>query len=516
MSITRRIFFGAAAAWFSRGLTILLGLVLMPVLFRTLGKEELGLWLLLGQSAAVLGILDFGFGVTLTRRIAFAKGKSGSHPGALLSEESSSEIADLVSTGLFLYRLLALVAFAVSLGLGFIYLHSIEIETISVSTVWFAWAVLCLSQALTVWATPWTCLIQGVGHVGWDAIIASFTGALSLIAQIVVALCGGGILALAITAAIGALLQRSTILTIARWKQPDLFALRGRWRQDLFREMAPLAWRAWLTALGSALILYTDQFVIASREGTTELPAYRAAWVLMHNLTIVAVTFATASGVFVSQLWQDGDRSQIHRLLDRNLRFAWLVMSAGAAVLLFAGKSVFDLWLGPGNFIGYPILIAFLVIEALEAQTYVIGTTSRATGDEPFAWSFLTAGLLKLFLSIVLAKVYGLLGIALGTLVALTLTNHWYVPLRGLARLEYPTFAWIRHTILPCFLWFGGMCAALLGVGQLTTNTPAWVHLCVAALTTSLLFCVALWTLVLEPAQRDRFLQFTSSMRRTP
>jgi len=50
MSVTRRIAFGVAASWLSRGITILLGLILLPVLFRHLPREELGVWLLLGQS----------------------------------------------------------------------------------------------------------------------------------------------------------------------------------------------------------------------------------------------------------------------------------------------------------------------------------------------------------------------------------------------------------------------------------------------------------------------------------
>jgi hypothetical protein len=41
VSVTKRIAFGAADSWFSRGVTIVLGLVLMPVLFRHLPKEEL-------------------------------------------------------------------------------------------------------------------------------------------------------------------------------------------------------------------------------------------------------------------------------------------------------------------------------------------------------------------------------------------------------------------------------------------------------------------------------------------
>src|SRR5436853_6909490 len=104
MSVTRRIAFGAAATWFSRGVTILLGLVLMPVLFRTLPKEELGVWLLLGQSWAALGIFDLGFGVTLIRRIAFAKAMRDASLKASWSSETGRELADLIATGRRVYR----------------------------------------------------------------------------------------------------------------------------------------------------------------------------------------------------------------------------------------------------------------------------------------------------------------------------------------------------------------------------------------------------------------------------
>ena len=90
-------------------------------------------------------------------------------------------------------------------------------------------------------------------------------------------------------------------------------------------------------------------------EGAAVLPAYRAAWVLVHNLTIAGVTFGVASIVFVSQLWQTGEVQQVHRVLERNVRLGWLVTLTGAVILLFAGDALFTLWLGPGNFIGYPV-----------------------------------------------------------------------------------------------------------------------------------------------------------------
>jgi len=506
MSITRRIFFGAAASWFSRGMTILMGLILMPVLFRTLPQEELGLWMLIGQSVAVLGILDFGFGVTLTRRLAFARARSGSDPTAPFTEESRSEIADLLTTGSRLYRILAVVAFVVSFGSGFFYLRTLHLEAVALTTIWTAWSILCLSNALTVWATPWTCLLQGVGHVGWDALVASFTGVITLTAQIVTALAGGGIVALSIVAAAGALLQRLAILGFARRKQPELFELSGNWRGEIVREMVPLAWRAWLTAMGAALVLYTDQFVIASMQGSTEIPAYRAAWVIVHNLTIVAITFSSASGVFVSHLWQSGERDSMHRLIERNLRIGWLVMLAGSSVLFFAGKDLFDLWLGEGHFIGYPILLAFVFTEMLEAQAFIVSTGSRATGEESFAWSSILGGVLKLGLSVFLAREWGLLGVALGTVIALSLTNHWYVPWKGLARMEYSRVRLLTRTIGPALIWSAVAAALLYLVHALLGDTPSWVRLLALSSLAVLSLVGSLWTLVLSREHRHRLI----------
>ena len=87
--------------------------------------------------------------------------------------------------------------------------------------MWIAWTILCASQACAVWATVWTCLLQGVGYVGWDALIASFITTLTLTAQIIVLLCGGGLVALATAATAGALAQRWLARWLARVRRPD-------------------------------------------------------------------------------------------------------------------------------------------------------------------------------------------------------------------------------------------------------------------------------------------------------
>jgi len=499
-----RIAFGAAASWFSRSVAILLSLLLMPVLFRHLGKEELGVWLLLGQSWAALGIFDLGFGVTLTRRIAFAKGKSGSDPNAPLTPETLAEIADLVATGRRVYRVLSLFALVFSFGAGFFYLKSLDLSAVSLSHVWLAWGALCLSQAFGVWARVWTCVLQGVGYIGWDAILASVINALTLTVQIVLALFGGGLVSLAVVAAAGALAQRFLILNFARHKRPELFAISGHWRSQIAKEMLPLALRAWLTAVGASMVLYTDQILIAARNGATGIPAYRAAFVLVHNLTVVSVALGLASGVFISHLWQAGEFRQVRRIVERNVRLGWLIMLTSAACLLVIGEPIFSLWLGPGNFVGYAILAAFLVTETLDTQSQIIASASRATEDEAFAVSAVTGGCLKLLLSWWLATKFGLLGIALGTTIALLLTNHWYMVYRGLGRLRISVREYAREILLPCLLTFPLMLGTLAGFRRLLSQWPAIIQLAAVSSLALALFALAAWRLVLEPSQRLR------------
>lgn len=504
MTLPQRIALGAAAAWFSRVVSILLNLVLLPVLFRHLPKEELGVWLLLGQTGAAFGILDLGFGVTLTRRIAFVKGRSGADPAMRLPDAALTEIGNLAATASRIYWVLALAACAVSWGAGFLYFQRLQLDSVSFGSIWMSWSLLCIGQAFVLRANVWSCVLLGVGYVGWDTFVAAIVTVLGLLLQIAVVLLGGGLIALSAVAAGAAIAQRALIPAIARRMRPELFALRGRWSGEIFRSLTPSALRAWLTALGASMVLYTDQILIAAQQGAAGIPAYRAAFVLIHNLTVVAVAMALASGVFITHLWQTGDLQQVHRIVTRNARFGWLLMLSSAAYLLTAGESLFTAWLGAGNFAGYAVLLVFLTTETFETQSFIIATASRATEDEAFALSSIAAGVLKLALSWVFAQRLGLVGIALGTTVALLATNHWYMVYRGLRRLKLSWRNYARSVCLPCVMAFPALLAILQSVRHLVRESSALVQLIALTAVAGVLFALSVWGLVLGPAHRAR------------
>ena len=505
MSATRRILFAVSAGGFSRFITAGLGLVLMPVLFRHLGQEDLGLWFLLAQSGTFLGLMDFGAGPTLTRRIALVKGRSGGDPSVALNHETRTEIADLIATGRVVYRVLAALVFALSWSLGLFFLRSLPLHQATSRAVWVAWTIICISYSVNTWAGVWSCLLSGIGYVGWDALIGTAVTALTLIGQIVAVLCGGGLIALAAVSTAGGLLSRYGTLLFVRRRNPELFEITGSPRRRHIRELAALSVRVWLTSLGAFLVLKTDQYFIAYFRGAADIPAYQAAYQLVANVYVLAISFAGSSSVFVSQLWQAGEIGYVQEIVRRNVRIGLGIMVSGVAVLGSCGKEIVQLWLGPGHFVGYPVLLVFCVMLTLEAQHVILAASSRATEDEPFAACALAAGLLNLVFTWVLVQRIGLLGVALGTCLAQLFTSNWFAVMKGLRRLRLDFAGYARevshvaYLAVPVTVLSWGIARAVAPVGPIGSVAAS-------SLVAGVGFTVFLWVAVLEKPQRARVL----------
>lgn len=436
MSVTKRIAFAVASSWVSRVVSILAKLFLIPILFRYLGKEELGIWFILSDSQGLMGLLGFGVVPTLTRHIALKKGNSGSDPNVQLSDEASQEIADLVFTGQVTLKWLAVMTFFVSWIVGYGFIGSIKLSSVAPEQIILAWTVICFGYAINVWVAALECWLVGMGYVGWDNLILTVVNFLSIITSIIVVMSGGGLVALAITTVSFSLLQRLLLVKFIKSKQLDRQTHQGRWSATYFRAMVNPSLLAWFTNLTAFLIFRTDNYFIALFKGTAEIPVYFATYQLVLNLFTVASSFMAASPVFISQAWQAGDLILVHKTTIRSAKLGLLIMSSGIAFLVVVGQEVITLWLGKDSFVGYPILLTFCLMFLLEIQHATLGVSARSTEFEKFAIPGFIAAVLNFIITWFLVTRLGLLGVALGTMLAQLLTNNWYAVYVSMIRLK--------------------------------------------------------------------------------
>jgi O-antigen/teichoic acid export membrane protein len=205
-------------------------------------------------------------------------------------------------------------------------------------------------------------------------------------------------------------------------------------------------------------------------------------------------------------LWQAGEIAALHGVVRRNARLGLLIILCGACCLLVLGQQIFDVWLGPGRFVGYPTLVVFIVLLTLETHSTIIMLSSRATEDEAFALCSVAGGLLKIVASWILMQRYGLLGIAAGTLVAQLLTNYWYTAFRGLRRLRMSFREHFARVLLPCAAIFAAGVMGNRALLQITQSHSALAQIVEAGAFTAVLFAGACWWLVLERSERVRLI----------
>ena len=200
----------------------------------------------------------------------------------------------------------------------------------------------------------------------------------------------------------------------------------------------------------------------------------------------------------------------MQRVVMRNLRFGLSIVACGGACVLVLGPRLFDLWLGRGNFAGYPLLAVFFGTFFLETQATIISTCSRATEDEAFAPWALAAGALKIVLSLSLAVRFGLTGIALGTLLALALTNHWFMAFRGLSRLRMSLWQHGSRVLVPVSFVFVVTGVSVWLVEQPLREAPSWSGVLAGVIVAGLILAAALWILALDKSERTRALSILS------
>jgi O-antigen/teichoic acid export membrane protein len=504
MSLNRRIAMGVFAGYLARAMQIVLNLALLPIMFRQLSNEVIGIWFLLGQAALFLGLLDFGFGPTLTRRIAFAKG----HTEDELSPDNRQKLGDLVVTSRVIYRWMAVAVLLLAGSTGALFLGTVTLKQLTLGQVLGAWLLFCLSYAINAWGGLWVALLSGLGYVGSANLIMVIIQVVAMIAKIIVVSLGGGLMSLAIIDCVASLVGRQVARAYLLWKEPGILSLPGSWSGGKLRSMLSPALKCWITSLGAFLILRTDEIFIGYFLDAAAIANYRAAYSAIYCLYTLALTLSLVSIPFCSQLWQSGNMALLQSVLMRNLAAGLGIMVSGLVAVLLSSPSLFNVWLGPEHFIGFPILIVFSTMLFLETQHVIFANAARSTEDEVYALWALGSGILNLALTWVLGQRFGLLGIALGTLVAQLLTNNWYCVYHGLERLQLRFTTYATQILAPLAVLALISAAPLVFILQhLPPIAPPWadwLQLMVVCLWCGGTLLVFLWLAAFNSEERFR------------
>lgn len=421
------------------GLRLGSGLLLLPLLLRLLPTNDLGMYYVFLQLAALLPIIDFGFSVSIARYVSYAMGgaRELKAQGLVPIEEpgppNSPLLWRLLRTTQQLFRRLSLLTFLL-LGLGGTWTVSLRVhETALPGYTWLAWGLMLASGVLEIYAGWWTVFLRGMNDVLQSTRIAVVAYAIRLVLSCLLLLLNAGLLAVPVAALIGSLVQRE-------WSRRRCLRLLGTpvasvgdSEKSLLAVLWPNSWRVGLQLLSCWAVSYANALICVKVFGLAVNAQYGLSLQIAQIIASMSGVWLTVKWPLVGQYRTRQDYPALRRLLWPRLWLQSFTYVGMALPALLLGPTLLQ-WLGtnkvmmPSDWMGLMLLAAFLDMQ-FSFWTTLLSTENRI----PSLWPTVATNALTLI--VVLALVHwtqlGAGALVLAPFLCSSLFSYWYWPIAG-------------------------------------------------------------------------------------
>jgi len=492
-SLGHRLLSGSVLRMIQLFAAAVVSLFLMPFIVHHIGDRLYGFWSLVAAFIGYYGLLDLALGSAVSQHICVALGR-GDH----------SE-----SRGIFN------AALRIDLLLGGIALLATALLVVAVpwfskdpaDTSLFQWiiAILGVNTALSLPVKAYGGVLDA--ELRFD--IQSGLGFLHLALRtgliVGTLLAGGGLLALAWVTLASSLPGMALQIWFARreapWARIEAAPIRPERMKSLFSYSAYTG----AGCIADILRFQIDPLVISGFLGLGAVTHYKVASVFTTYFTEAVIRSVGPCQQVLSRLHGAKDRAGLERVFYFATKASLCISVLICAGLIFWGKSFIFRWMGPQYVDAYWPSVALALAVLLDVgQNPSISLLYATRNHKFYAFVNVAEGILNLLISLALVRPLGILGVALGTLIAAFL-------IRMVAQ---PLFV-CRATDLPFghYMKFLGSnllrCAALMGVAIAAASwglKPNFVSLISSAICATAIYAAGCWFFVFTSGERAQLL----------
>ncbi len=396
----------------SRGISIAVSAISIPLTVRYLGAEMYGVWVTIGTTLAMLAVMDLGIGNTLTNSIseAYALG--------------SKQLAGLYTTSAFwmmlaLALLFGVIGYPLWRAINFGYIFNIHGQ-FAISQTRDAVGV---AYALFLLGLPVNLINKILGGYQQLQIANYFSAAgavLSLLAIAATTYFRGGLVVL-VLAYSGSLLLSNMIcmLWLFVFHKPWLFPSLKKVHFSTAKQMLNSGGLFFLLQLSGLIVFNSDNLVIAHFMGASQVTPYNVTWKLVSYAAVLQNLLMPALWPAYSEAIVRGDAAWVRSTYRRTMWATMLFASVFCLALLFVGRPFIRIWASPAAVPSGALLIAMCVWTLIctlmnnEATVLVAANEIRLQ-----TWLSVLAAAVNLLLSILLVQRIGALGVILGTILS--------------------------------------------------------------------------------------------------
>ena len=477
---------------------MIIGLIMVPFNLAHLGAAQYGLWILLGSVTIHLSLLELGYGGAIVKFMA--------HYRARRDARALNEIA---STTFFVFAAMGLVAYGAAAGLAFNLEHIFRLTAEQAEIGKWILLIIGVHVALNFPFSVYGGLCTGFQRIDVNNVVAVGVAIAAAVANVVVLLAGYGLVTLvAATTAVrvcGYFIYRRNALRI----YPDLRIHPSLFRKARLQEITGFSIYASIIDWANKLNYELDEVVIGIFFGS----AYVGVWAVAERLISGTQRLTNQLNGVLFPVIVDSDashqREKLQRiLLQGTLLSLAMVVPIAAALILLADQLVLA-WVGPEMRGSVPVIRILAFAVAIRVGNATATTLLKGAGEHRMlAWTNLGTGVVNVVLSVALIKPYGLVGVAVGTLIPIACSSIFIVQPAAYRRVCLPMRVAFRQSVWPA-VWPAFVIAGVLALsGGVSSGTLLAVGL--QAVTAGLLYLVLVFGIAVS--RKDRLYYFAKAM----
>ena len=419
---------------------LLLGLILFRLLYSGLSEEDFGFWSLLWSLFGYGVLLDFGFGFTAQKVVA-----------EKTETEEWEELSHLLSTLLWTFIGLAVVIGVVFFSIQGLFLEAIHISPDKYSTYTLAYLIFFAGLALTFPFGLFPEVLQGVQRIdlaNWlrtSAIVLNFIGILVALNM------GLSFPVIIFISVITTLLPNVAALFVVRRMLPKVsLSLRHfRWRS--VKSQMGFSIAAYLITFSNLLMSKSDQAVLGVTLGVGVIAVYQAGYKVAEMFNMFTIQLQEALSPAAASMNATGDREGLKELLLKTSRLTFVIATPLYGLCAIYLKPLIQLLTGLTVIEQSTLLVGHILLLAIYSSQLTNSCSKRIMMmcgyEKKLLFLALLDGLGNVFLSVILALSFGIVGVALGTLIPTVLVGWLLVLPLALVYMQINLWVYIKYVL---------------------------------------------------------------------
>ena len=420
----------------------LAGLLVTPYLLRHLGVEHFAVWVLLLSTVGYLGLLEIGLYTTISKRVAES-----------VAVDDRARLQSVLSTALMMYGALTVGVLLIGGALAALLPMLFRLRPDDVSLARHCLLLLTLNQMALFAFRLQPALLFGAGRMDLLAAVGTLYNLLTAVINVAVAWAGYDIAALAAGTLLTTFISGFIGRRLIRLHLPAV-TIHARYADlDTARELLKFGGRNAVLSVAGTIAFGADALVIGLLLPVANVAHYTVAARLANFIRELCQKPVDVLLPAYSHTDARGDGARHFQLWSESISLSMAIALPFVIAAWVFGARIVAAWIGDGHEQSGLIFALLALMQWLQLPGHA--SLALLTGTERNAWLVrvtVVAALFNLLLSLILTRAMGPSGVAIASLIMVTLVDFCLLPIVVCRQFRFALRDYLAHSLRPLLL----------------------------------------------------------------